>query len=76
MVRYQIPDDEREPGGPHLTDAVGEVVAVAGDAVVIHTRRGEVRIPREAIVLARRVPPPVPPPARSFAPTGPPSPRP
>ena len=42
-----------------LTDAVGEL-SDDGGAVVVHTRRGAVRVAREAVVAVRAVPPPVP----------------
>jgi N-acetylglutamate synthase len=45
--------------GDLLTDAVGELAA-AGDDVVVHTRRGPVRVARSAVVAVRAIPPPVP----------------
>jgi ribosomal protein S18 acetylase RimI-like enzyme len=42
-----------------LTDAVGEL-ADDGGAVVVHTRRGAVRVERDAVVAVRAIPPPVP----------------
>ncbi|MEJ8280513.1 GNAT family N-acetyltransferase [Pseudonocardia spirodelae] len=47
------------PGGPGpaLTDAVGELRPDGPDAVVVHTRRGPVRVARDAVVAVREVPP-------------------
>ncbi len=42
-----------------LTDAVGEL-ADDGGGVVVHTRRGTVRVDRDAVVAVRAIPPPVP----------------
>jgi hypothetical protein len=50
VVRY------REPDGLH--DALGELLEVGPGAVVVRTRRGDVRVPAEAMVTGRRVPPP------------------
>ncbi|HEX8582632.1 MAG TPA: hypothetical protein VF640_09890, partial [Acidimicrobiales bacterium] len=63
-----VPDDllgrrvalrHRLAGGP-LTDAVGELADAGGGAVLVHTRRGPVRVDRDAVVAVRAVPPPVP----------------
>jgi N-acetylglutamate synthase len=43
-----------------LTDAVGELAAETGEALVVHTRRGPVRVQRGAVVAVRAIPPPVP----------------
>jgi ribosomal protein S18 acetylase RimI-like enzyme len=51
-LRHRLADDL-------LTDAVGEL-ATAGDDVVVHTRRGPVRVARGAVVAVRAIPPPVP----------------
>lgn len=50
VVRY------READGLH--DALGDLVEVGPDAVVVRTRRGDVRVPATAMVTGRRVPPP------------------
>ena len=50
VVRY------RQPDGLH--DALGDLLEVKPDAVVVHTRRGDVRVPATAMVTGRRVPPP------------------
>jgi hypothetical protein len=50
VVRY------RESDGLH--DALGELLAVGPDAVVVRTRRGDVRVPATAMVTGKRVPPP------------------
>lgn len=63
-----VPDDllgrrvalrHRLTGGP-LTDAVGELAEAGDGAVVVHTRRGPVRVDRDAVVAVRAVPPAVP----------------
>ena len=46
-------------GSGLLTDAVGELAADDG-ALVVHTRRGAVRVARADVVAVRAVPPPVP----------------
>jgi ribosomal protein S18 acetylase RimI-like enzyme len=43
-----------------LTDAVGKLADAGGGAVVVHTRRGSVRVHRSDVVAVRAVPPPVP----------------
>jgi ribosomal protein S18 acetylase RimI-like enzyme len=55
-LRHRI--GERE-GRPLCTDAVGELAAADG-GFVVHTRRGPVRVSREAVVAVRAIPPPVP----------------
>lgn len=56
-LRHRI--GERD-GRPLLTDAVGELHAEGGRAVVVSTRRGPVRVERAAVVAVRAVPPAVP----------------
>ncbi len=55
-VRQRV--GERD-GRPLFSDAVGDLVADA-TGLVVHTRRGPVRIDPDAVVAARAVPPPVP----------------
>ncbi|WP_418605492.1 hypothetical protein [Georgenia sp. SUBG003] len=50
VVRY------RQSGGLH--DALGELVEVGRDAVVVRTRRGDVTVPATAMVTGKKVPPP------------------
>ncbi|PWD52087.1 hypothetical protein C8046_16975 [Serinibacter arcticus] len=52
VVRYRIQDADHS-----LTDAIGEVLDVGPDAVVIATRRGDVRIPTADVALVKQVPP-------------------
>lgn len=40
-----------------LTDAVGEVTEVTPDAVVVQTRGGVVRVPTDAVIAVREIPP-------------------
>ena len=54
-IRTRIPD--ASPGGPTLTDTVGEVVSVDDHEVVVRTRQGETTLPRELVVAARVIPP-------------------
>lgn len=56
VVRYRLP--EADAWGRHLSDALGELLEVNRDDVLIATRRGRVRVPRRAVVLAKEVPPP------------------
>lgn len=56
MVRYRLDPVPQE--GPHLSDALGNLTEITPEQVVVETRRGPVRIPRAAVVTARRVPPP------------------
>jgi hypothetical protein len=50
VVRYR--------GDDGLHDALGELVEVGRDAVVVRTRRGDVRVPATAMVTGKKVPPP------------------
>jgi hypothetical protein len=43
-----------------LTDALGELVALAEDGCTIRTRRSDVVIPLPLVVAAKQVPPPPP----------------
>lgn len=47
-------------GRPLFTDAVGELADDGPSAVLVHTRRGAVRVARDAVVAVREIPPPVP----------------
>ena len=47
-------------GSGLLTDAVGELSAADDGALVVHTRRGAVRVARSDVVAVRAIPPPVP----------------
>ncbi|MBB2894433.1 acetyltransferase [Flexivirga oryzae] len=58
VLRVRLPDPELEPGGPHHTDVIGDVVSIDDTTVVVRGRRGEVTVPRARIVLAKSVPPP------------------
>ncbi len=55
-VRYRL-DPPPPPGEPTLTDAVGEVLVNSDDEIVVETRRGVVRIPRDLVVATRIIPP-------------------
>ncbi|HEX4252419.1 MAG TPA: GNAT family N-acetyltransferase [Pseudonocardia sp.] len=56
-LRHRLPEVE---GRPMLTDAVGELVDDGPAAVLVHTRRGVVRVARAAVVAVREIPPPMP----------------
>jgi ribosomal protein S18 acetylase RimI-like enzyme len=47
-------------GSGLLTDAVGELADDGPEAVLVHTRRGVVRVARAAVTAVREIPPPVP----------------
>lgn len=56
-LRHRLAD----PGdGPSLTDAVGELADGGPAEVVVHTRRGAIRVRRDAVVAVREIPPPPP----------------
>lgn len=63
-IRYRIDPEE----GASATDALGEVTAVEPDTIVVATRRGEVRVPKDRIIAAKEVPPPPPRRTRSAGP--------
>lgn len=50
VVRYLLPDGQ-------ATDALGDLVSVTAEDVVVETRRGTVRIVGDAIIAAKEVPP-------------------
>jgi ribosomal protein S18 acetylase RimI-like enzyme len=56
-LRHRLPEVD---GRPMLTDAVGELVEDGPGAVLVHTRRGVVRVARDAVVAVREIPPPMP----------------
>jgi ribosomal protein S18 acetylase RimI-like enzyme len=56
VVRHRLPSPDPRTGA-RLTDAVGDLVAVRDDALVVATRRGEVSVPRSAVEVVREVPP-------------------
>ena len=55
VVRYRVDDG--------FSDALGDLLEVRRDGVVVRTRRGDVEVPATAMVTGKRVPPapPVPP---------------
>lgn len=57
VLRCRLASSQVEPGGPTLTDVVGDVAEVTADAVVLGTRNGAVPVDRSSIVLAKRIPP-------------------
>ncbi|MFL0566274.1 hypothetical protein ACH0CG_10965 [Microbacterium sp. 179-I 1D1 NHS] len=61
VVRYVLPDGR-------ATDALGPLVSVEADLVVVDGVRGTVRIPRGAIIAAKAVPPPPEPRRRLWRP--------
>lgn len=56
-VRLRLPSEDVAPGGPRLTDVVGEVVRVTPDRIEMSTRRGAVTVPRDRIVAVKVLPP-------------------
>ena len=50
VVRYLLPDGQ-------ATDALGDLVSVTAEEVVVETRRGTVRIVGDTIIAATEVPP-------------------
>jgi len=56
-LRHRLPVAD---GGPTLTDSVGELAYDGPSAVLVHTRRGVVRVARDAVVAVREIPPPMP----------------
>lgn len=52
-LRYRI----SHTAAATLTDAVGEITQTDPDAVVVATRRGRVRVPTNAVVAVREIPP-------------------
>ncbi|HEY0575010.1 MAG TPA: GNAT family N-acetyltransferase [Pseudonocardia sp.] len=56
-LRHRLPPVE---GTALLTDAVGELADDGPSAVLVHTRRGVVRVARDAVVAVREIPPPMP----------------
>jgi len=80
VVRYRLAADAAAPGGPALTDALGEFAGLeegteaqdgtaAREATVsVRTRGGLVRIALSSVTHAKRVPPP--PPRRGGPPNG------
>lgn len=54
VVRYLLPDGR-------ATDALGELLSIDDDTVVVDGKRGVERIARTDIVAAKPVPPPPPP---------------
>jgi ribosomal protein S18 acetylase RimI-like enzyme len=56
-LRHRLPPVD---GRPMLTDAVGELGEDGPAAVLVHTRRGVVRVERDAVVAVREIPPPMP----------------
>lgn len=51
VVRYLLPDGR-------ATDALGELVSIEPDVVVIDGKRGLERIARATVIAAKAVPPP------------------
>lgn len=55
VVRTRI--DPPPTHGPHLTDTVGEVIALDEHRIRVRTRTGEVTLRRDLVVVARVIPP-------------------
>lgn len=57
VLRFRLAEPDPEPGGPTMTDAVGEVLSMDSAHVVVETRRGVVTVDRARVVAARQAPP-------------------
>ena len=56
VVRHRL--ERPDPlTGARLTDAVGELVEVGDGILVVRTRRGEVRVRRDAVTAVKEIPP-------------------
>jgi len=65
VVRRALDDVPADAPPPHFTDVLGDVLEVSDEGVLVRTRRGDVRVPAEAIRLTKVVPPaPAPRPRR------------
>ncbi|MGN8553715.1 UNVERIFIED_CONTAM: hypothetical protein OHV15_14135 [Microbacterium sp. SLM126] len=51
VVRYMLPTGQ-------ATDALGELLSTDAETVTVDGKRGIERIPRDAIIAAKEVPPP------------------
>ncbi|WP_446664736.1 putative acetyltransferase [Flexivirga sp. B27] len=60
VLRCRLGPEEVEPGGPTLTDVVGDVLSVSDQEVQLDTRKGPVTVDRGTVVLAKRIPQPPP----------------
>lgn len=60
VIRYRRADQDAGGRGQQQAhaDALGELVEISPTHVVVRTRRGAVRIARDAVVAAKEVPPP------------------
>jgi len=70
-VRYQLPDKEQQTVGAHFTDVVGDLVRVGPESVTVRGPKGDVVVPRAAVVAVRVVPPrpsPAAPPHQALSP--------
>jgi len=56
VVRHRLEAPDPLTGAT-LTDAVGELVADADGILVVRTRRGDVRVPRDSVTAVKEVPP-------------------
>jgi ribosomal protein S18 acetylase RimI-like enzyme len=56
VVRHRLHRPDALTGAT-LTDTVGDLVTSDADALVVRTRRGEVRVPRALVTVVKEVPP-------------------
>jgi ribosomal protein S18 acetylase RimI-like enzyme len=56
VVRHRLEHPDALSGAT-LTDVVGDLVAADADALVVSTRRGEVRVPRGVVTALKEIPP-------------------
>lgn len=56
VVRHRL--EHPDPlSGATLTDVVGDLLGADHDALVVRTRRGEVRVPRSLVTVVKEIPP-------------------
>jgi hypothetical protein len=57
VVVRRVRDDSPAAGEPPYTDVLGDVLEVDDTGLTVRTRRGDVRVPGQDVVLTKRVPP-------------------
>jgi GNAT superfamily N-acetyltransferase len=57
VLRFRLEARDIDPGGPTLTDALGEVISLDSSRIVVATRQGQVTVDRADVVAAKQAPP-------------------